>query len=86
MLDKSYTLHQIKYEKNNLVCYTGYCDSEGHAVPTDANVFYKGKGYKVVEYEGIYRLLPYGERIVSHKLITLEDAASNMDGKLLVQK
>ena len=49
-------------------------------------MFYKGKGYKVVKHDGIYRILPCGENIISSQLIKLEDAASDMEGKLLVQK
>ena len=49
-------------------------------------VFYKGKGYKVVKYKGVYRLLPREERIISSTLIALENAASDVEGKLLVQK
>ena len=47
---------------------------------------YKGKGYKVVKYKGVYRLLPREERIISSTLIALENAASDVEGKLLVQK
>lgn len=85
-LGKSYTLHKIKYEQNKQVDYTDYCDSKGQPIPVDAKVFYKGKGYRVVKYEGIYRLLSCRERIISSKLIRLEDAASDMEGKLLLQK
>lgn len=85
-LDKSYTLHKNKYELNRQVDYTEYCDSEGNTIPIDAKVFYKGKKYEVVKYNGIYRLLPYGDKMISSALIKLEDAASDIEGKLLLQK
>lgn len=85
-LDKSYRLHRINYERNKRIDYTNYCDSEGKPIPVDAKVFYKGKGYKVVKYKGVYRLLPREERIISSTLIALENAASDVEGKLLVQK
>ena len=85
-LSKSYILHQINYKKNLECQYTNYCDNEGNRIPVDAKVFYKGKGYKVVKHDGIYRILPCGENIISSQLIKLEDAASDMEGKLLVQK
>lgn len=85
-LERSYFLHRIRYEKNMMIYYTNYCDSEGQPIPVDAKVFYKGKGYEVVKHEGVYRLLPCGERIISSELIKLEDAAGDMKGKLLVQK
>ena len=85
-LSKSYILHQINYKKNLECQYTNYCDNEGNRIPGDAKVFYKGKGYKVVKHDGIYRILPCGENIISSQLIKLEDAASDMEGKLLVQK
>lgn len=85
-LDKSYTLHKNKYEQNRQVDYTEYCDSEGNPIPIDAKVFYKGKKYEVVKYNGIYRLLPYGDKMISSALIKLEDDASDIEGKLLLQK
>ena len=85
-LDTSYRSHQINYERNKKIDYTNYCDSEGKPIPVDAKVFYKGKEYKVVKYKGVYRLLPREERIISSTLIALENAASDVEGKLLVQK
>jgi hypothetical protein len=85
-LSTSYTLHRIKYEHNQCIIYTGYCDSEGQLIPIDAKVFYRGKKYKIVNHEDIYRLLPYKERIISSRLIKLEDAASDVEGKLFIQK
>lgn len=85
-LSKSYMSHQIKYEQNKQVYYTDYCDSEGQPIPIDAKVFYKGKGYKVVKHEDVYRLLPCRDRIISSELTKLEDAASDVEGKLLIQK
>lgn len=85
-LDKSYTIHRINFERNKIIDYTNYCDSEGKPIPVDAKVFYKGKGYRIVEYKGVYRLLSYEEKIISSTLITLENAASDVEGKLLVQK
>ena len=82
----SYRSHQINYERNKKIDYTNYCDSEGKPIPVDAKVFYKGKEYKVVKYKGVYRLLPREERIISSILIALENAASDVEGKLLVQK
>ena len=82
----SYTLHKNKYEQNRQVDYTEYCDSEGNPIPIDAKVFYKGKKYEVVKYNGIYRLLPYGDKMISSALIKLEDAASDIERKLLLQK
>lgn len=85
-LDKSYKIHQINFERNKIINYTNYCDSEGKPIPVNAKVFYKGKGYRIVEYKGVYRLLPCEEKVISSTLITLENAASDVEGKLLVQK
>lgn len=85
-LKKSYTLHKINYERNKRRDYTNYCDSEGKTIPVDAKVFYKGKGYKVEKCKGVYKLLPREKGIIFSTLITLEDAASDVEGKLLVQK
>lgn len=83
-LSKSYASYRIEYERNQLVKYTGYCDSEGNPIPIQAKVFYRGKEYKVMDYEGIYRLLPKGYKKTSSRLMKLEDAASDMEGKLFV--
>ncbi|MCI9465485.1 MAG: hypothetical protein HFI48_16785 [Lachnospiraceae bacterium] len=85
-LHKSYKIHQINFEKNKIINYTNYCDSEGKQIPVNAKVFYKGKGYRIVEYKGVYRLLSCEEKIISSTLITLENAASDVEGKLLVHK
>lgn len=85
-LDKSYRLHRINYEKNKIINYTNYCDSEGKPIPVEAKVFYKGKGYTVVKDKGVYRLFPSEEKVISSTLIELENAASDVEGKLLVQK
>lgn len=85
-LNKSYKLYQINFERNKIINYTNYCDSEGKPIPVDAKVFYKGKGYRIVEYKGVYRLIPCEEKIISSTLITLENAASDVEGKLLIQK
>lgn len=82
----TYILHKYKCEKNIQPCFTNYCDSNGQEIPIDGKVFYKGKVYKIVEYEGSYRLLPKGNKIISGKLIKLEEAASDMGGKLFVKK
>ena len=85
-LSTSYTLHRIRYERNQPVKYTGYCDNEGKAIPVEARVFYKGKGYKIVEFQEIYRLLPFDEKIITSGLMKLEDAASDGEGKLFIYK
>lgn len=85
-LSKSYKIHRINFERNKIIDYTYYCDSEGKPIPVDAKVFYKGKGYRIVKYKGVYRLLSREEKIISSALITLENAASDVEGKLLVQK
>ena len=82
---KSLVLHRKQCEQMQ-VRYTGYCDCGGCEIPIEGIVFYKGKGYKVVKHEGIYRLLPCGERIISSKLIALEDAVADQEGHLLLRK
>ena len=85
-LSKSYNLHRIKYEQSREIEYTGYCDNEGQQIPVDAKVFYKGKECKIVKYKKIYRLLPCDEKNITSSLLKLEDAASDMNGKLFVKK
>lgn len=85
-LSTSYTLHRIRYERNQPVKYTGYCDNEGKPIPFEAIVFYKGKEYKIVKFQGVYRLLPYDEKIITSGLMKLEDAASDEEGKLFIYK
>lgn len=85
-LKKSYNSHQIEYEQRRMIGYTDYCDCEGHSIPDEAKVFYRGKGYRVVSYNGIYRLLPCGEKIISSGLLKLEDAASDVEGRLILRK
>lgn len=85
-LSTSYTLHRIRYERNQPVKYTGYCDNEGKPIPFEAVVFYKGKEYKIVKFQGVYRLLPYDEKIITSGLMKLEDAASDGEGKLFIYK
>lgn len=85
-ISASYTLHRIRYENNKPVEYTGYCDNEGKPIPIEAKIFYKGKEYKVVNHEGIYRLLPYDEKIITSGLIKLEDVACDRDGSLFIYK
>lgn len=82
---KSYISFKIKYEQNHKE-YTNYCDSEGNKIPVDAKVFYKGKGYNVEKCAEGYEILSCGEKNTSSQWIKLEDAASDMEGKLLVQK
>lgn len=86
ILRKSYTLHRINFEKNKYIEYTKYCDNKGQQIPVDSKIFYKGKEHKVVKYEGIYRLLPYDEQVISSELIKLEDAASDTEGNLFLKK
>lgn len=85
-LSTSYALHQIRYERNQPVKYTGYCDNEGKPIPIETKVFYKGKEYEIVKHEGIYRLLPYDEKTITSRLMKLEDAASDEEGKLFIYK
>ena len=47
---------------------------------------YKGKEYKVVRHERVYRLLPYDEKIINSGLMKLEDAACDREGSLLIYK
>ena len=84
-LHTSYILHQQSYAKRAMR-YTHYCDSEGVPIPVGANVFYNGKEYRIVEYEGIYRIISYDDRLISSGLISLEDAASDSNGKLYLKK
>lgn len=86
VLSTSYALHRIKYENNQPVKYTGYCDNEGKPIPIEARIFYKGKEYKVVRHERVYRLLPYDEKIINSGLMKLEDAACDREGSLLIYK
>lgn len=83
--EKTYSIHKRTFEKKeqqDKLIYTHFCDNDGYAITDKDLVFYKGKEHKVVEYNNIYRLLPFGERIISEALVTLEDAASNIDGNL----
>jgi hypothetical protein len=86
ILTKSYTLHRINFEKTKYIEYTKYCDNKGQQIPVDSKIFYKGKEHQIVKYEGIYRLLPYDEKVISSELTKLEDAASDTEGKLFLKK
>lgn len=85
-LSTSYTLHRIKYEHNQPIKYTGYCDNEGKPIPIEAKIFYNDKEYKVVKHEGIYRLLPYDEKIITSRLMKFEVVACDREGKLFIYK
>lgn len=86
VLSTSYTMHRIRYKRNQPVKYTGYCDNEGKPIPIEARIFYKGKEYKVIKYERIYCLLPHDGKGISSELIKLEDAASDGNGSLFIYK
>mgnify|MGYP000788120082 CR=1 FL=1 len=83
-LGTSYTLHRIRYEHNQPIKYTGYCDNEGKPIPIEAKIFYNGKEYKVVKHEKTYRLLPDDEKIITSRLMKLEDAACDREGRLII--
>ena len=83
-LQSSYTSHKIRYQKREQMIYTGFCDSKGEPIPKEAKVFYKGKQHKVEKYEGEYRLLPHGVNWIGSDSLKLEDAASDLSGKLLL--
>lgn len=85
-LGTSYTLHRIRYEHNQPIKYTGYCDNEGKPIPIEAKIFYNGKEYKVVKHEKTYRLLPDDEKIITSRLMKLEDAACDREGRLIIYK
>lgn len=94
---KSILLHSINYERNKTISYTNFCDSTGTRIPVDAYVFYNGKSYfveqkakekedSVKQKEKVYVLSPCESLYESSMEIPLEDAASDMQGKLFVER
>lgn len=84
-LQESYFIHKKHYQQYIQIRYTDYCDSRGKEIPEGAEVFYKGKGYEIVRHEKEYRLLPIGEKVIYSGLIKLEEAASDVNGHLVLR-